>query len=301
MNTYTPARYDERVFHLALGVEPRDATSQQRLLSSVDVRVEEFPTPVDTWRRWAPGETLTEALPRLHRHRSGRFVRRYEQQRTSQSVLRIVDDRLVGRSRVVGAGRSIVPRRLRVTLPALADVVAADADPLLEPVPVWQRSFPFSFFPGASASVPSRSTVLRGRVLRSVDGEDVPVRWARVRAENADGETVGWAHGDDRGEFVLVVEPTPTPMIPVDPLPVAITIGAPASIEVPDPADPLRAEVDPLWDLPIEDVTAVEDAGSEPAINGRRFLPGTVVASPIPNNPVDLPHGRETSREFRIA
>ena len=314
MNVYTPARYDERAFHLAIGVEPRDASSGQRLTSSVDVRLELFPRPVDRWRTWGPGDTLTAALPRMHRHNSGRFARRYgEPLATALDAdlnpvvrvdLRIVDDGRSGRLRIAGEGRTIVPRRVRVDLPVEADVLAAELDPALPPLPAWSRVFPFGCFPGADASLPSHATVLRGRVVRAdaVTGALLPVRWARVRATNPAGDEVGWAHGDDRGEFALVVAPSPGDIVVApSPLPVSITIAAADPPPTPDPTDPVRAVVDPLWDLPLETVTPSPTPGTEPSITGRRFLPGQTASAPLaPPQPILLPVGRETSAVFRL-
>lgn len=301
MNVYTPARYDERVFHLALGIEPLDALSGQRLTRSVDVRPEEFGSPLADWRRWRPGETLTSALPRMHRHASGRFVRRYDAITPAQVTVRIVDDLVEVRRRGAGQGRGIVPRRLRIGLPSRTEVVDAEADPNTSPIPRWRRAFSIGCFPGADADLASRSTVLRGTVVRQLNGVDVPVRWARVRGTNADNDVVGWAHGDDRGEFVLVVNVGDNDIgVPTNPVPVTVTIGAqlppPAA-----PADPMRVVRDPLWDLPVETIAIVEDADDEPTMTGRRFLPEHTVASPVTPNPINLVHGRETSAVFRIA
>lgn len=305
MNVYAPARYDERVFHLALGVEPRDATSDQRLDAGADVRIERFPTPVGVWRPWRPGETLTSVLPRMHRHRSGRFVRRYDEGVPTTVDLRVVDDGAVPGRRVAGLGRRIVPRRIRVLIADETTVLAAESDPSTPPHPLWRRAFPLWCMPGSAAHLPSRATVLRGRVVQldAGTGDLVPVRWVRVRAQNPAGDDVGWAHGDDRGEFVLVAEQSPNDLVvPSDPLPVTLTIGATLPPAAPDPADPVRAVVDDLWDLPGETVSLSPTPESETSLTGRRFLPGHSVVSPLnPPGPIDLPHGRETSVVIRIA
>jgi hypothetical protein len=211
-NTYTPERYDERVFHLALGIEPTESASGLRAPSSVDVRIEQFPRPVDQWRNWQPGETINPYLPPMPRRHSGRFALLYHQRSTTTIAMRLVDNQ---RSRIPGAnpgrfgigqGRRIVPRRVSVTIATEAAVLAAEADPTVPPVPIWQRSFPLACFPGAAASIAPGSTVIRGRIERDDGtGQLTPVRWARVRATNPSDEEIGWAHGDDRGEFVLVV------------------------------------------------------------------------------------------------
>jgi hypothetical protein len=306
MNVYTPDRYDERVVHLALGIEPRDATSDRRIDGPLDVRLEEYPAPVHLWRAWQTGETLTGFLPRLQRHRSGRFARCYHEGIPATVDVRLAEPGRIGATQVAGLGRRFVPRRGRFTVASDATVLAAEADPATPPVALWLRVFPLTLFPGPGAHLPARATVLRGRVTMTVDaatGATAPVRWCRVRARNAAGADVGWAHGDDRGEFVLVAGQTETDLVvPVDPLPVTLTIGATVPPPLPDPADPLLATIDPLWDLPIESITASADPANESTITGRRFLPEHALVSPLnPPQPIDLPLGRETSVEIRIA
>ena len=303
-NTYIPSRYDERVVHLALGVEPRSTLDSQRLDSGVDVRWEHFPRPVDRWRRWRPQETLTSALPALHRLRSGRFTRRYDEGVDTPMDVRIVDDERNGTLRISGRGRRIVPRRLRIAIATEAVVLAAEADPSTPPHPIWQRAFPIECFPGAAADLPSGATVIRGTILRTdAGGELVPVRWARVLAETPGGVEVGWAHGDERGEFVLVVRTSSGDVaVPADPFPVALTIGAQLPPPVPDPADPLLAVIDPLWDLPLEIAVASPDPGGEATLTGRRFLAEHSLVVPlVPPQPVLVPHGRQVSVVIRIS
>lgn len=305
-NVYTPARYDERIFHLALGIQPIDAMSGQQTSSTVDVRIEDVPTPVDQWRAWRPGDTLTAFLPKMPRHHTGRFALLYHQRSATAIDLRLVDNRADGADsggHGVGQGRRIVPRRVGITIPTEIDVLNADADPNLPPIPIWQRAFSPACFPGAAASLAPGATVIRGRVEQDDgSGRMVPVRWARVQATNAAGDTIGWAHGDDRGELVLVIERSENDIVaPADPLPVNLTVGYVDPPLQPDPADPTRADVDPLWDLPQETITAAVDPGTEPSITGRRFLPEhTLVAPSSPALPIQLPHGRETSVVFVV-
>ena len=304
LNVYTPERYDERVWHLALGIEPRDALTGLRLPGGVDVRREVFPEPVGDWRAWRPGDTLTRHLPRMPRHRGGRFAIRYDEGATTGNDLRVVDDATAPHR--PGEGRRIVPRRVRVTISSEATVLAAEADPALPPHPQWRRTFPLWCFPGADAPLPSRSTVLRGLVVRQPGGAGtplLPVRWARVRARNSAGADVGWAHGDDRGEFVLVVHAADGDVVvPTDPVAVDLTVGAVLPPPAPDVADPARAVVDPLWDLPLETLTLDADPAAQTSLTGRRFLPAQVQRVPLdPPLPVALPLGRETSIVIRIS
>lgn len=300
MTVFVPGRYDERISRLALGIEPQDANSGHRMGADVDIRLESYPRPVDRWRVWPPGATLTEALPRLDHHHSGRFAQRYDQGVTLRPVCRIVADDVRGRVRTSGASRVIVPRRLRFTIADEAAVIAGDV--VGPPTPPWMRLFPIGCFPGATAPITSRATVLRGRIRRDVGGELVPVRWARVRATDALGDDLGWAHGDDRGEFVVVIGPHNDVGLPSDPQPVFLTVGRQDPHPQPDPLDPQLAMIDPLWDLPVEEVTASDIPETEPSMNGRSFAPTPLVAAPIvPAQPVNLPLGRETAIEILIA
>jgi hypothetical protein len=124
-----------------------------------------------------------------------------------------------------------------------------------------------------------------------------------VLAETPGGVEVGWAHGDERGEFVLVVRtPAGDVAVPADPFPVALTIGAQLPPPDPDPADPLLAAVDPLWDMPLETAVASPDPGNEPTLTGRRFLPEHSLVVPlVPPQPVLVPHGRQVSVVIRIS
>lgn len=262
---FTPTRYDERVLRLAVGVEPRGAVGGGRIAGPLRVLVEDAPEPLHRWRQWRPGETLDEFLGRLGRHRSGRFVLLGGAgARPGELVLRLTEP----------GGRGLVPRRVRVTVPA------PGGDP---------NRYPVGLFPGASASWPSRATVVRGRV---VTAGAAPVRWTRVQAVDDTGEDVGWAHGDDRGEFVLLVTPAEHAVaLADDPFPVLITVTAAVPPPAPDPGDPLRPAVDPLWDLPVEPLPAGAGPGDD-TLAGRVALPGQTQFGPFP---FDLPLGRETS------
>ena len=120
-----------------------------------------------------------------------------------------------------------------------------------------------SLYPGAAYEVGRTATGLRGRLLLS-DGE-TPLRWGRVTATLPGGTVVvGRAHGDDRGEFILLVTADAT------------GIGAlPASFELElrvygllspvTPSDDALPSKDPLWDLPLEPIPvspAVDEVSS---------------------------------------
>jgi hypothetical protein len=99
--------------------------------------------------------------------------------------------------------------------------------------------------PGPAYLLPRGTTAIQGRVLRGAAGGALspgnPVRWPRVTAIGPGNVPVGWAHGDEHGEFVLPVSSAGT-LPPVNgQFPVDIDIvGRPAATAPPpDPADHL--------------------------------------------------------------
>jgi len=179
--------------------------------------------------------------------------------------------------RLVSADRRYVPRRLAIPAPTLAAVTAAEAAHDLDPAqPLVARGCRPLMYPGAAYGVAAGATVIRGRVRW--DGTARPVRWARVVARPAepihvlddDGEPVGTiqpdlgrAHGDDRGEFVLVVGPVPRELYVLPEPDLELELAVAAAPE-PAPADPVgsptRSRTDPLWDLPVETVSSLDPA-----------------------------------------
>jgi hypothetical protein len=82
---------------------------------------------------------------------------------------------------------------------------------------------------------------------------EVPARWVRVEATNSNGVVVGRAHGDDRGEFVLILQNE---------------AGGPGDFQLPltaqvkvfgPPAASTVSPDDPLSDLPVEVLLADPD------------------------------------------
>ena len=100
---------------------------------------------------------------------------------------------------VADASRRVVPRRVALPFPPLADVLAAEAAGA--DLPLAPRVRRLALFPGAAYDLSTRTTALRGRV---VEPGGAPLRWARVEAAPPGGATRWRAHGDDRGEFLLV-------------------------------------------------------------------------------------------------
>ena len=103
----------------------------------------------------------------------------------------------------------MVPRRLRVPLVSLG---APENVSVLDALPVGQRSRTPSLYPGAAYDVSDRVTGLRGRVVRQRSWSVRPGACrCGGRASRRDcptgGPPVAWAHGDQHGEFLLVLPP----------------------------------------------------------------------------------------------
>lgn len=121
--------------------------------------------------------------------------------------------------RFVDTGYQFVPRRFRVPLWTVAEVAAVDASPPSGPyIPARSRLLRSWLLPGSAYELPRGTTGVRGRVTRA--GE--PVRWARISASGPGNVPVGWTHGDERGEFLLVI--TDTGMLP-PPAPSSMSIA----------------------------------------------------------------------------
>lgn len=142
--------------------------------------------------------------------------------------------------------RRHVPRRVGLT-PVLAGGVPPAS--VVNTRTAW-------LWPGAAYPLPSRSTGLRGRIRREVSpGVDAVVPWARVIATRAGAgpasfateAQIGWAHGDDRGEFLLVLGQGAVSGAAA--LPAAIDLNVWVFLP---PASPAFDAADPLASLPLE-------------------------------------------------
>lgn len=256
MNTFLPAKWIENVDRLALGIEPVDAARSTRVVpgtsagrsirvsTGVTVLVENQPLTI-TRRPSSPRRgirTLDDLLPVVDRHSSSRHVLLYRSD---------LDDEATVDLRLLDWSRRFVPRRLRIPLvvpqpSAHPPVTLSDVD---ASVPGQRMRRPY-LFPGATYDVPRASTGLRGRVVRG----GRPMRWARVEATRTDStEIIGRAHGDDRGEFLLLVDSRASTGPLTSPLPLKVTVFGPTA--APTAPTPPPQPPDPLWDLPQEVVT----------------------------------------------
>lgn len=228
---FLSASFVERVERLALGLTPLDALRGGRVADSLDVALDGIPYPVPPVvrrQRGLPDDATV--LRRVARHRSCRHALLYRAGLPRDLKVRFLD-----------GSRRYVPRRISYRVPA-------------SPLDVRFRVKTPHFFPGAAYDVSETATGLRGRATWTAAGE-TPVRWARVVAR-LNGVVVGRAHGDDRGEFLLLLDSAAGGLgdLPTSasPLIVEVAVFAPAA---PPPANPL----DPFADLPLETVGEVED------------------------------------------
>ena len=107
--------------------------------------------------------------------------------------------------RVDDPSRRFVPRRFRERLWTRQEVAAPDARPPGGAyLPARARLLRPWLLPGSAYPLARGVTALRGRVVRAGS----PVRWPRVLAIGPGNAVVGWAHGDERGEVLLVVTDT---------------------------------------------------------------------------------------------
>lgn len=247
MNRNVSSRYDEHIETLAFGLECVDSMRASRVWRPISVRVE---------RAWQPrgGAFVELAAPQLtlERHLSCLHALRFRPGRVSHVALRIEDPE-----------RRYVPRRLLVPLSSVATLVNVTTEPptielssTAPPERQWPRGGRrVHLLPGAAYDLPAGATVLRGRVTR--DGKPVP--WARIEARSPGNASVmARAHGDDRGEFVLVAgRATNGAELNLDER-CTVSVYVPAGANPGgggDPPVPSLSNDDPLAGLPIERVT----------------------------------------------
>ena len=153
--------------------------------------------------------------------------------------------------RVYDYDRYYIPRRLRIPLRTLAEVINIENNEV--PDYLNGRIRHLTMFPGAAYHSSAQVTGLRGRVVR--DGE--PMRWAYVSARlPLTGNVIARTRGDDRGEFLLILPPEAAPASDLTAqLDIDVSIAGPASVPVPGSAG--LPEQDPWWDLPIEELPPI--------------------------------------------
>lgn len=242
MNHFLNSSFVESLQRLALGLEPIDAGRRTRIAHPIEIALDKAPLGL-------PSIAIAFAI---ERHDSCLHAVRYQPGVANQVDLRFFD-----------AARRFVPRRLRIPVLTLA---AAES-----------QAFTFRvrrpvLFPGAAYDTSETATGLRGRVLRN----NQPMRWARVEATlPGNGVVVGRAHGDDRGEFLLLIDSGASTIGDLEnPLPINVTVSGPGV--APSPATPDLPGLDPLWDLPLEVASA---PGANDPVSAGEALPANYTAT----------------------
>lgn len=287
MNTFLPPSFVERVQRLALGLEPIDAERGTRIAHPIRVTFDEEMTGL--------------ARPSVARHDSCLHALLYHPGLASRVRLRFFEDleefiprvrrrRVAGdlAMRIRGVARRYVPRRISFPILTVAEAEAGSHQLRV------RRPF---LFPGAAYDLASGMTGLRGRVER--DG--ATVRWSRVVATLPESDTVvGRAHGDDRGEFLLLISSAAGAIGDLtDPLPIRVTVSGPAVAPVPEFDD--LPEQDPLWDLPEEPAQLLDpgDPGFDAVSSGESLPPG-YTASVTRDMPLELGRIASATEAFVI-
>jgi hypothetical protein len=279
MNEFLPSRYVEIIHRLALGIEPIDSHYRRRLSYPIQLRhdAQHFGLP----------------RPPIERHLtknrvSNLFSLRYQPDVTTPVDLRAFD-LAEPRYSPTHDRRRIVPRRLRIPILTQTDVENQEQ---IDRQEFRRRIRRPVFFPGAAYEATLTATALRGRVLRN----NKPMRWARVVARLAGQPLViGRAHGDDRGEFFLLINSNAvTGSALPNPLNIDVSVSGPTAVPIPNP--PNQEELDPLWDLPLE-LLAAPGTVTDPVATGEA-LPAGYGATTAQT--ITFPLGRSIYREFVI-
>lgn len=185
--TVGAADFEMRTLHrLALGVEPIDAHTKAPIGQRVRVgrEVGRVALRIGTARPLDPSARRTD-LP-FESVGTSKFKLRHGPGVGANVVVRLADPT-----------RGFIPRRFDVPLWTLAEI-EQPTGPFVAARSRLLRPF---LLPGTAYPVPASTTGLRGRIARG----DQPVPWPRVAATLPSGQVVGRAHGDERGEFLLLL------------------------------------------------------------------------------------------------
>lgn len=231
---------------LVLGVEPRDALAGGPLATAVRVG-QEVPR-----RLRAAAARFAHPWPCLDFETSGtaRFKLRYGVGGPNRIKVNPDGSPPTITVRIDDPRRRFVPRRFAIPLWTRLELERADPSlaggPTGPYIPAASRLLRPHLFPGAAYSIPRGTTAIRGQVV--FNGR--PARWPRLFARGPGNVRVGVAHGDERGEFLLVI--TDLGMMPPPP---PSTIVVELDIIAPPPTAALASGLaDPLADLVVENV-----------------------------------------------
>ncbi|MFD7626452.1 hypothetical protein ACFV7Q_10465 [Streptomyces sp. NPDC059851] len=188
----------EVLHRLALAVRPLDARTRAPAGPGLRVSCEYDPVP---GRRPHPGDLLRP----LEGHGATGFVLRHG---TSGGLPHTVT------VRVDDPARRWIPRRFRIPLWTRPELAGADTRPPSAPyVRADARLLLPWLLPGPAHPVPLGTTGIR---LRVTTAAGTPVPWPRVDAFGPGGVPLGWAHGDEHGQVLLLIDgvgvlPSPPP------------------------------------------------------------------------------------------
>ncbi len=248
-------KYQEHTNRLALGLEVLDALSLRQIVYPLRVDVEyglphQSPRPANKFNFFQQSGRLPLAMAH---HNSGRYSLVYQAGLQDHIDIRLFD-----------YSRQYVPRRLRVPLLTLQTVLDIEANQ--EADYVRGRGRNPVMFPGAGYDLMSKATGLRGRVLRDTK----PMPWVWVEAYSVlDDALVGRARGDERGEFLLLLNPVVAGAGDLSATySVNVQIFGPQIPLSPSPKD--LPDSDALWDLPLEEIPT---AGNPDAVSSGENLP----------------------------
>jgi len=237
-NAFLPSRYLERVVRGAVALQLWDGARDARLRDALDVLIEREIKIEPQWAQLeAPGrpDDVDEATGwyRFPKRRTDLHALLYPEPRPDEPKtaldVRIFDRRW-----------RYTPRRVGVPVPVAVDP-DEDANPRL-------RIRRTALYPGPAYPLTAGTTGIRGRVRRA----GVPVRWARARVlgSPADYPPVAIAHGDDRGEFLLIVPVLRSALTsPAGTLQLSVQVATPPQ---PSAATLNAIRSDPLSDLVLE-------------------------------------------------
>jgi hypothetical protein len=261
VNEFLSSRFVERVERLILGIEPTDAQRRMRIAHPIAVVLDRpsFAPAPSSWETALGMSDPIGARYPVRRHDSCRHALVFPPDMQSPIAIRMYDRE-----------RRFVPRRISYPLPA--DIrVASPPSRVRRP----------ALFPGAAYDVGQIATGIRGRVTWSQSPvNEVPARWVRVEAV-INGQVVGRAAGDDRGEFLLLLRSEAGGLgdLPV-PLIAQVTVFGP-----PAPIAPVAD--DPFADLPLEVLLADPDT-----ISPGENLPVGYASTALSSRPVTFELGR---------
>lgn len=255
---------------LALVVECVDSVIQRRI--STRVRIGREVSPLLLPAGYEPSWPCLDLIPRG----PGRAMILFDWRTPTKKVpIRIVDRE-----------RRYVPRRFELPPWKLAEIIAAEAAPPV--VPAGSRLLRPWLSPGSAYQTARSTTAIRGRVVNG----GTAVRWARLTAIGPGNQAVGWAHADERGEFLLVVADTGT-LPPPAPSELAIDLR----VTAPDPKQPPPPSDDAYADLVVEELPRSANPPTPNDLDNSvlrgRATPAGYVANTAAVPQLTVPVGRE--------